>query len=225
MPERGNAMRSFVPLLLLLLLSPAVAFGGDGGTDLGLACPREAAAIGAVLEKARREGLPSGRLERRVNEGLLRRVPCEKLLAALEREYRLLTESRTLLSSVFAAGEDSLALFTDLRLAGLEQASVIRLIAVFARQRDLAAAGQAGFFLLSMKELEWGEDRVLPLAVLLAARQTEGGYREGLRQALLYGASLHIPRERVVASVAESVRQGQSLRRIRQALADLRLVR
>ncbi len=211
-----------VTLVILagLILIPSGGWAALDSGRLASLCPAQAGRLQTILEAAGRAGLPMSHLETRINEGLLRRVPCQRLLDAIEKEYATLIETRTLLASIHDTSHQALILFANLRSSGLAQSSIISLIAVYGQTRNISSAGSAGLFLLSMKELNWSETQVMPLAELIATSSWTAGQREAIRQLLLYGASLDIERGQTVSLVRSGLVSGRSFHQIRRDLLD-----
>ena len=207
-------------LLAGVMLVPTTGHAALDGARLARICPAEADKLLAVLENAKRFGLPVDYLETRINEGLLRKIPCPRLVLVLQREYAILGETRTLLGSIHDTSDATLVLFSKLRSSGLEQASLISLIAVFGQTRNPGMTAAAGLFLLSMKELNWSETQVLPLASLIAASAWNSEQRETIKQLLLYGASLDIERHQTIELVRGGLARGRSFHQIRRDLLD-----
>jgi len=219
----GSMMQRVAVCLVLLtgvLLAPIPGHTALDGARLARVCPANAEKLLAILETAKRAGLPVDYLETRINEGLLRKIPCPRLVQVLEQEYAILGETRTLLGSIHDTSDATLVLFSKLRSSGLERTSLISLIAVFGQTRNPGMTAAAGLFLLSMKELNWSEDQILPLASLIAASSWNSEQRESIKQILLYGASLDIERHQTVELVRNGLARGRSFHQIRRDLLD-----
>ena len=216
--------RAAICLLVFLLASGAAAVTAAaddleellrrGGFD-----PARRGDVRAVFEEAADRGVPSALLLPRVEEGLAKGVPADRMLRGIERELSLLLEAREILSEeagVLLKDQASWARTANLLAGGLSQREVRTLARVAsARPRDYRSATY-----LYVALAEWGlpRDQAGLLLEALVASRVPGEEFAGIVEILVEGRRARIPPERLAERIRAALPRVQNLDELKKTV-------
>ena len=178
--------------------------------------------ISRFLRKARGEGMVYRRFVNLVNEGMLKRVPCAKLLNAVEREYLFQRSASDLLRKCGCSRMEAADLVTSLLQLGLKKRVLPVLLLEYKRNGRISALAAGGNLLVRMRRYGWREVILVPVAAAVTRRDISGGKISAVIRLLHLGVRLRLKRKTAAAIIASGLLSGGTFRSIRRQLRERR---
>lgn len=217
-------MRSY-PLIVIvcLLLLPGMAAGREllpSGFDEYCRDPVLNREIRALVARAAAHKLLVKRFGNRIGEGMLKRIPCGRLLQALRLEYDRQVRAAQLLGAGQRA--EVLDLVTDFLSLGLDEPVVKALLVEYRTRKSPLHLARAGDFLTRMRPAGWTAGQALPVARTIISRQLDKERVALAVRLLQYGRELRVDKAVIVRIVASGLAAGTTRRRMEQGLEERR---
>lgn len=219
-------MRFFPAFICMcLLLLPEMAAGQVAvppGFDDYCRDPASNREIRALLARASAHGLLLKRFENRLGEGMLKRIPCARLLQALRLEYDRQGRAVRLLGAGQKVDREVLDLVTDFISLGLDEPVVTALLAEYRSRKSRLHLARAGDFLARVRPAGWTAGQALPVARIIIRQQLDKERVALALRLLQYGRELRVDKAAIVRTVSGGLAGGASRRRMEQGLEERR---
>lgn len=145
--SQKTMIKTTIVMSAFLMMTPAVAAAQESeveGTARAAAAAQATtpeARIDAAMEAAARAELPVSLLESKVREGQAKRVPMERVAAAVEARFKGLVRAQEAMreAGVRSASEGDLLVTSEALQAGVSQEAIVRVIAEAPAERRAVA--------------------------------------------------------------------------------------